>query len=150
MSKFRFRLASLLRIREAARDEQRNRLAEALRAEEVLSQRLDELASELVDLHGQYRQAKQTRVLDVDRLIDVQRYELVLLTQEQVLRQQAEALAQEVDRRRQALMAADQEVRMLEKLRETQAARHRAGDERQEGKQMDEVAARVAAGREND
>jgi flagellar FliJ protein len=143
-------MATLLRIREATRDEQRNRLAEALRAEEVLRQRLDELASELRDLNGQYRHAKQTGTLDVDRLIDAQRYELVLLAQEQVLRQQARTLAQEVDRRRQALMAADQEVRVLEKLRETQAERHRADDERREGKQLDEVAARVAAGRESD
>jgi len=41
MPKFQFRLATLLRLREATRDERRGRLAEAYRVDEVVEAQLE-------------------------------------------------------------------------------------------------------------
>jgi flagellar export protein FliJ len=49
-------------------------------------------------------------------------------------------------RRREALVAADREVRTLEKLRESQHERFRREEETRETKRLDEVAGRRAAG----
>ena len=56
------------------------------------------------------------------------------------LQRQRQALAAEIDRRRQALLEADRDVRTLEKLRENQLQAHRQEEERQEGKRLDEAA----------
>ena len=140
--RFQFRLTTLLRLREAARDQRRGQLAEAFRAEEALHARLSELEYDLGELKRQYRQTAAAGPLDVDPLIDAQRYELLLLAEQQSIGQQSQTLAVEIDKRREALVAADREVRVLEKLRETQADRHRSDEEQREMKQMDEVASR--------
>ncbi len=53
-------------------------------------------------------------------------------------------MATEIERRRQALVEADREVRVLEKLRERQAEQHRREEDLQEAKRLDEVAAQQA------
>src|SRR5687768_16633654 len=100
MPRFQFRLATLLRLREAARDQRRGQLAEAFRAEEALRSRLSEVERELSDLKQQCRQTAAAGPLDVDRLIDAQRYELILLAERQSIAQQSQTLAVEIDKRR--------------------------------------------------
>ena len=53
-------------------------------------------------------------------------------------------MAAEIERRRQALVEADREVRVLEKLRQRQAEQHRREEELREAKRLDEVAAQQA------
>ena len=142
MPTFQFRLASLLRLHEATRDECRAHLAEAFRAEELLNNRLGELEQALAALKHECRQGSRPGTVDVDRLIDSQRYEFVMLAERATLRQQGEMLAAEIERRREALVAADREVRILEKLRETQRQQHQRDQQRREVKLLDEVAAR--------
>jgi flagellar protein FliJ len=140
MRKFSFRLATLLRLREAARDERRGQLAEAFRIADAIQERLDELAREVDDLKRQ--QAAQPGRVDVDRLVAAHRYEMVLRVEQQQNEEQRTAVLAEVERRRDALAAADREVRTLEKLRETQRQRHRSDEERLLMKELDEIAAR--------
>lgn len=140
MAKFKFRLATLLRLREAARDERRGELAEAYRVDDVLKQRTDDLHRELDAVRRLCRQAAGPGTVDVDQLLEAQRYELALRFQEKQLRQQREAVAAEIERRRLALVEANREVRVLEKLRENLSERHRQEEGRREIKQLDEVA----------
>jgi len=127
MTRFRFRLASVLKLREAARDERR---------------------AELAGLRGEWRAAAGPGVVDVDRLLDGQRYELLLRAYRRQIDAQRSMLAPEIERRRQAVVQANREVRVLEKLRDRQAQRHRAEEERQLTKQLDEIAQQRAV-REN-
>jgi flagellar export protein FliJ len=139
MARFKFRLASVLRLREAARDERHVRLAEALRAEEVLRTRHAELEGEMAQVqHGQRR--RSVGPLDVDALADTHRYAAVLRAEIRVVHEQQQALGVEVERRRQALVAADREVRVLEKLRDKQHQRVRESERANENRQLDEVA----------
>jgi flagellar export protein FliJ len=147
MAKFRFRLDTLRRLREAARDGRRAALAEAYRAEELLREQQEHLGRELERLAAESRAAASPGRIDVDRLLDARRYELVLRAHQKQLAAQQENVAEEVERRRQALVEADREVRVLESLREKHLRRHREEEARRETKELDEAAA-VRAARE--
>ncbi|MEE8452617.1 MAG: flagellar export protein FliJ [Thermoguttaceae bacterium] len=143
MAKFKFRLATLLRLREATRDQRRAELAEAYHADDVLQQQIRDIDEALIDLLDQCREAAGPGVIDIDRLVAAGRYELTLRVRQKELAGQRERVTAEVERRRQALVEANREVRVLEKLRENQAKRHREEESRQEIKRMDEVATRT-------
>ena len=145
MVHFKFRLATLLRLREAARDQRRVELAEAYRVDEVLRQRLELVRDELDRLRELCRRAAAPGHLDVARLVESQRYELTLKSQQRELQRQLEAVGAEIQRRRLALVEASREVRVLENLREKQAVRHRQEENRQEIKRLDEVSQRRVA-----
>jgi flagellar FliJ protein len=140
MAKFRFSMATLLRLREAARDDRRAELAEALRAHDTLGLWIERAQAEVEQLHGACRRAAGPGPVDVDRLAAAQRYELLLRAKLRQLHAQRDQLAPEIERRRQALVYADRDVRVLEKLRENQHQRHQADAERQQVKLLDEVA----------
>jgi flagellar protein FliJ len=141
MKKFQFRLDSLARLREAVRDERRSQLAEAMRIQASLDSDMQQLRLKL-DEARQMHTAPRGAV-DIDRLLVAERYEMVLLLEKHNLEQQQANMNTEVEKRRQALVWADQDVRVLEKLRETQFQRWRAGSERDALEHLDEIAGRL-------
>ena len=140
MPKFVFRLTALLRIRESRRDECRAALADAYRVDEVLRKQFETLSQEINALREFCRLKASPGTVDIDRLVEAQRYELVTRAQQRNIAQQRQTVAAEVERRRQALVESDREVRVLEKLRERQAEQHRQEEELRETKRLDEVA----------
>jgi flagellar FliJ protein len=140
MARFKFRLATLLKLREAVRDERRAELAQAYRADDVLNKLLEQTRTELNSLEDQCRKAAGPGTIDIDRLIEVQRYEIILKLQQRHLNEQRGRLATEIERRRVALLAANREVRVLEKLRERQLEQHNQAENRLDIKRLDEVA----------
>ncbi len=144
MARFIFRLTALLRLRESRRDECRAALAEAYRVDEALARQLEGLDRELDALREFCRRKASPGVVDIDRLVEAQRYELVARAQRQRIAQQRETVAAEIERRRQALVEADREVRVLEKLRERQLEQHRREEELRETKRLDEVVTQQA------
>ena len=145
MARFRYRLATLLRLREAARDEKRAHLAEAYRAAEILAEHLREADQELAMLRAQASTANKPGKVDVDQLLQTHRYELLLRAQRGMIVKQQEQVAQETERRRLALVEADRQVRVLEKLREHKWQDYQALEAKQELKLMDELAGRRAS-----
>ena len=137
MAKYRFRLQTLQRLREIHRDEQRGRLAEAYRAATILSEQQREVHRELTHLQQLQRESLISPQTDINRLLEVQRHRLTLRGQRETMRKQAELLAAEIERRRQALVESDQEVRVLEKLQKRQREQHRIETERREAKEYD-------------
>ena len=137
---FHFRLNTLLRLRIAERDERRADLAKAFRAEAVLREQERQLDSERRELAQRGRQLKAPGAADVDALLQTHRYELVLAAQARQLATQLAQVAAEIQRRRQVLVEADRQVRVLEKLRQRQATAHRQQEERLETKRLDEQA----------
>jgi flagellar export protein FliJ len=140
MPPFRFKLSTLQRLRENERDERRSRLADAQRAEDIVNARIADIDAELGRLRDETGRRSCPGRMDVDALMEVQRYELLLKAERQAAVQQRDLVAAEVERRREALVLADREVRVLERLRETQQVRHRQDEERQERKVLDEIA----------
>lgn len=142
MAKFKFRLATLLRLRERTRDERRAQLAQAYQAEAVLREEQERLTADMEQLSEASRAARGPGELNVDRLLNTRRYELVLRAHLQDLAKKQEMLAEEIARRQNGLVEANRQVRVLELLRDRQLARHRQEEERQEIKLLDEVAGR--------
>src|ERR1700685_675769 len=114
MANFQFRLATLLRLREAWRDERRRHLAEAQRAEQLIVERIAAIDAEMAAARGQYVDAARSRNVNVDLLTDMARYEMILKAQRQSADQQRQAVAVEVQKRRSALVMADRDVQVLE------------------------------------
>jgi flagellar FliJ protein len=140
MAKYRFRLETLQKVREGTRDQQRASLAEAYRAEQILEENRRQVLTEQAALRELQLSATDGKYLNVSRILDVQRYELLLKAQEQELAKQAVLLAAESERRRQVLVEADRDVRVLELLDERHREAHRRDEQREETKQLDEVA----------
>ncbi len=145
MSKFKFRLATLLRLREVARDQRRADLAEAYRADDLLQEQLDLITGQRRALAERCREVVGPGVVDVDQLVEAQRFELTLDAQCKYIEGQREKITEEIERRREALVGANREVRVLEKLREKQTQRHRREENRRETKSLHEVAVLRAA-----
>jgi flagellar FliJ protein len=143
MARFQFRLKTLYAIREATRDERRAQLAEAYAADRKLKDRRAALEQELNEQQQWFRAGIAPGRVDVDRLLTVNRYELVVCAEINVVTQHEQTLAEEIERRRQTLLAADREVRVLEKLRERQLEQFRQQQALAEMKEIDEVAARA-------
>ncbi len=138
MTRFRFRLESLLRLATAQRNTRRQELAQALQAERIVQEQISRLQGELDRALRQRRPG--IGVVDVDRLLDAAREQLLLAAQKQHLEQQLEQVRQEVRRRQQLLAEADRHVRLLERLRDKQRRRHQQQLLRQEQKLLDEIA----------
>ncbi len=140
MARYKFRLNSLQRVRKARRDEQRVSLAEAFRAEQILAESRAEVAAELEDLRTLQRLATSGKYLDVNQLLEAQRYELLLKARSQELMKQAILLSAETERRRQNLVEADREVRVLEMLDDRQHKEFNKEQQRVETKLLDDIA----------
>ncbi len=145
MSTFRFRLATLLRLREVARDRRRVQLAESRRADAELVEHLEQLNAQRNHLQEACRAAAGPGAVDVVELLEAHGYAVALRAQEAEYRRQRETLAIEIEHRRQALLAADRDARVLEKLRERRREEYRLAENRQAAKQLDEVALQAAS-----
>jgi flagellar export protein FliJ len=140
MAKYKFKLETLQKVREAKRAERRVSLAEAFRAEQVLTEKRAELAMEEMEMRRLQKSATQGKYLDVNRLLEAQRYELLLKSQAQELAKQVTLLAAETERRRLALVDTDRDVRVLEMLDERHRQQYDRQQQRLETKLLDEVA----------
>jgi flagellar FliJ protein len=139
MATFRFRLETLLKMRRDERDVQRQQYAKALEAQRILHDQIVQVQQELQETQQVLRTSSAPGAVDVDRLLRAHRYELLLQAQHQQLEQQAQRVAQEVERRRSNLLQADREVRLLEKLKERQFETFQHNEQRRQQKILDEI-----------
>ena len=140
MPEFKFRLESLLNLRDAERQRRRLALAEAFHAESLLHQQADQLSQQIKEMSKQAQVTASPGRVDVDQLLSAHRYRLLLESQAKTLQQKEAQLSGEIERRRQSLVEADRDVRVLEKLKERKLEEHHAAELQQEVKQLDEVA----------
>ena len=139
MAKYQFRLETLRKIRISHRDAMRTKLAEAFQAAQVLEQRQQQLADEVAQLQEQQRREVAEQTTDINSLVDKNRYQIALRTQQRTLRQQAAQLEEEIEKRRQLVVEADREVRVLDKLEHRQREQYREEAMRSETKILDEI-----------
>jgi flagellar protein FliJ len=140
MARFQFRLKDLLTVRQSTRDECRARLAESLEAERQLHMRRDRLAGILRERRRQARETVNAGPIDAGQLAAAEDYEKLLRGELAQLAEEEQTLAAEIDQRRQAVVDADREVRVLEKLRERQFEDYQKQQSLAETKSLDEIA----------
>jgi flagellar FliJ protein len=142
MKGFEFRLQTLLKVRAAARDECRQQLAKAYRADQILVDHREQLQMELNETKRCARRLIEPGQLQVEQLLNANRYELVLTAQIQQVEQQRSLIATEIEQRRKSLVEADRQLRILEKLKDRQRAEHVDREQRAEIRNLDEIALR--------
>ncbi len=138
----KFRLATVLKLREQSRDERRRALAQAYEAERILREQSRVLQLEIEEVRQQMRTASGVGSVNVENLLSTRRYEMVMRSQVQQVEIQLKQVLTEVERRRNLLVEADREVKTLEKLRERQALQAASSLAAREAKQLDEAALR--------
>jgi flagellar protein FliJ len=143
MARYRFRLKTLLAMREAERESCRAQLAEVLTAERALDDKKQSIENELFCQRSRSRARLAPGRIDLNALTTADGYERGLRSRLRAINADAAALAVSVVERRQALAAADREVRALEKLRDRQLEDFRRDSARAETKELDEAASRA-------
>jgi flagellar protein FliJ len=137
MKKFHFRPETLLKIREQTRDERRGELADAQRTDDELLRRTADLESKRKQVQYDCREASKPGTLNIPRLKEARQFDETLRLQQLELNERRRALAEEIERRRVALIEADRDVRTLEKLREHQFQTHRRNEDRLEARDQE-------------
>ena len=112
-----FRLATVLRLRERERDQAAQDLDQVHRAIAIIDERTQEIQREHRRMDDERQQASQGAIA-VHRLLDAQRYQLILVGQLQHISQQRQQLLQEQERREKVLVTKQQAVKTLEKLKQ--------------------------------
>jgi flagellar protein FliJ len=141
MTRFQFRLQSMLRLAESQRDERRRELAAALEAVEVLRGRHETLDEEIQQIRQLRCAASLGENVRVEQLLDASRYELLLRSQLTEIENQQTQVDEELERRRLILVEANRHVQTLKKLRERKLAEHQLEEDRKQQRLLDEVAA---------
>jgi len=105
---------------------------------------MQSVQNELLELQVAHRAAIVGTRTDVNSLLAAGRYQSVLRMQQSTMQDQIKLLATEVERRRQAVVEADIQVRILDKLEDRQKAEHRHKLQQAEIKELDEIGSQRA------
>ena len=142
---FRFRLQPLQKVRENIRQDRQTELAKALEAEAVVREKIESLIGEIAGTKEEGRKLAAKGQINVDFLVGLRRHEAYLLAQKAEAEQKLEQVLAEVERRRLAVVEADKEVKILEKLHEKLKDRHDSELTAKEIVDLDEIASQRAA-----
>lgn len=143
MKPYRFRLMTLQRVRERNRDALRQQLGDANRAAAVLQEEADRIEGEIEQARQQVTATTREATLNVNAILQAQRYELLLQTNLQDIAGKLQEVEKEIERRRLAVVEAEREVRVLEILDEKGREKHRQELMVAEQKITDEVASNL-------
>jgi flagellar export protein FliJ len=139
MSIFKFRLQCLLRLRESQRDEARLLLADLLRQDALLIDDQAALDGAVATARTELGTTSVLGPVDLARHRDLQSFETGLRQRRRSIDTARRALEPQIAERRQALAAAQRELRLLEQLAEREAAEHRTAMERAAQRELDEL-----------
>ncbi len=149
MARFQFALESLLSLRRGEYRQRQSLLAQSLAALADLQQHRAEIERKLAVHQESSRGAIGPGALDVAAVIAAQQYAAGLRSALLELDSQRDAIDAEIELRRRDVIDADQQVRVLDKLRQRRRLSFQAGQSRAAANQLDEVAQRRSASRES-
>lgn len=117
----KFRLATLLKIRERERDQAGQAVSDAL----IAIAKMDEAKRDIDEQNramDELRKQSSNGLISLGQILDAQRYQLVLAAQAAHIAQDRSLLVQELERRQAKLLKCQQSVKSLEKLRDNRFA----------------------------
>lgn len=135
---FQFRFATLLRLHRQARDEARadvGKVNEAIGRIDVQTESLIVERSEILRQAGESRKGS----ISIDAVLSHGRYDLQLQADVKSLRETRAQLEQELERRQQALVTAETEVKRFQLLEDNELAAYRAERIKREQAEADEA-----------
>ena len=140
---FQFRLEPLIKIRDNVLKECQAELAKAYDARRILEEHLQEVERQLTEGTETARSLMQPgKTVNVDYLLGIRRQEMFLLANQEEIKQQMQEIDAEIERRRDAVVAANKELKILEKLKEKRHEQYLDDEKREETKAMNEIAGR--------
>lgn len=116
---FRFRLQSILRLRERDRDQAAQAFEQAVRAKQILLDRIEAIEGERREL-VEKRQAASCGQVDIQHILTSQRYEATLVETVRGIEENIRKIETAIAERRAKLVECEQGVKVLEKLRDGQ------------------------------
>ncbi|MDR0706171.1 MAG: flagellar export protein FliJ [Planctomycetaceae bacterium] len=137
---FRFRLEPLITIRDNTLKEKQGELAKAYEARRIVEDKQRELEQELVENVTAGRQRLQTGTIDIEFLLGLRRHEAYLNAQIEVVRGHLRQIDEEIERRRNAVLEANKELKIIEKLKEKRYEKYQTEENRKETIRLDEIA----------
>jgi flagellar FliJ protein len=141
---FSFRLEPLITIRDNALKERQRELANANNVRRALEKDLQDIDTQLTDGMADVRIRIQAgQMINVNDLIGYRRQEMFLRFEQNKLIEQIENVDKEIEKCRTALIKANKELKIVEKLKEKQYERYQSEEEKAEAKFMDEIAGRI-------
>jgi flagellar export protein FliJ len=134
-----FRLQSVWRLRSSVQDERQAELGQAVQAEQILLNQIQETEQQLGDIEQQLRVAAQQQ-LNVDHLMALRRFQADTRHLRLQLEQQRGQVVQEIERRQLRLAEARREVKVIETLAEQHRATQQKLEQTREQAALDEFA----------
>jgi len=145
---FKFRLEPLIKIRKDTLQERQSELAQAYDARNILEGYLKEIERQLLEGTATAREMMQPgQAVNVDHLLGLRRQEMFLRANQDDLKQKAQIIDEEIERRRDAVIEANKELKIVEKLKEKRYEKYLAEEKRADTKEMDEIAGRLQSNR---
>ena len=139
MRKFVFKFETLLKFRKSQRDLCLQQVAQVLDADQSMQVEHASLEQNRLEQLDQIRKLGQAGELDVDRTVSRRLYSVQLSSEIRLVEHKRHELARLLEGSRQALVKADQKVKVLEKLNEKQWAEFLYAQERKTARELDEV-----------
>lgn len=139
MRPFRFRFDSLMDLRARERDQAGMDVAKAVEAIDRVNEQIAQIEQQRTDIRNQQHETLQRDGVSVDQMLQHGRYDVQLHADQINLRQTLTQLNTELEKRRVHLVAAEAEVKRLERLRATQLAEHRVLESKQEQAEADDL-----------
>lgn len=138
---FRFRLEPLITIRDNILKEKQAELGKAYEARRIIEEKRKELEQELEAARDSGRQAIQTgSVISVEYLLGLRRQEMFLVAERDDCNEKIRMIDEAIEQRRAAVMEANKELKIVEKLKEKKRERFESEQTRLETVAMDEIA----------
>ena len=140
---FKFRLEPLIKIRRNVLQECQSELAKAYDARLILEEQIRKVGRQLSEgIETARRLMQPGQAVNVDYLLGIRRQEMFLLASQDELKQKMQIIDEEIERRRDAVVAANKELKILEKLKEKRHTLYLEEEKRTETKAMNEIASR--------
>lgn len=132
-----FELQSIITLRERQRDVAAGAYRDALAAKAKLETHIEQLLQEY-DEQRPLQTGNSTGLVNTQKLIESQRYQLHLLQQVSTLRSQVELIDGECEKRRLNLVTKEQALSSLEKLKEKQHQQWKFTQQQREQETIDQ------------
>ena len=138
---FSFRLEPLIKIRKNTLQERQAELAQAYGERSILEEKLLEVEKQLAEGTETARNLMQPgKKVNVDFLLGIRRQEMFLRVNQEELKQEIQNADVKIERCLAAVVEANKEVKILEKLKEKRYEQYLKEEKREEEKTMDEMA----------
>ena len=138
---FTFRLEPLITIRDNELKERQSELAKAYEERQIIEKDIQEIDRQLEEGIAAVRDSMQEgQTINVENLLGFRRQEMFLRAQQNDLFKKREVIDKEIERRRILVVAANKELKIVEKLKERRYEKYLEEENRAETKVMDEIA----------